>query len=59
MIERPPTARWWGDRVLRRCDMTPFDGFSASTWYADDHFTRHTRHAQEHYGTAPAAGGCP
>lgn len=54
-----PTGAWWADRVLRRCDLTPFDGWDGGPFYADDRFTRHGRYQQEHFGTPPAPGGCP
>jgi hypothetical protein len=59
VVTQVPSGKWWADRVLRRCDLTPFDGFTGTTFFAADRFTQHTRGAQEHYGTPPAAGGCP
>jgi DNA uptake protein ComE-like DNA-binding protein len=51
---------WWEDKVYRRCDLTPFDGVHATSFYARDYFTEHARHDMEHYGTPPdPSATCP
>ncbi len=55
---RPP-GPYWADKVLRRCNLEPFNGLEATEFLPWDYFTQHPRSALEHYGFAPAGGGCP
>lgn len=55
---RPP-GPYWADKVLRRCDLRPFNGLEETEFLPWDHFTQHPRSALENYGFAPEGGGCP
>jgi hypothetical protein len=55
---RPP-GPYWADKVLRRCNLTPFNGLEETEFLPWEHFTSHARTALEHYGFAPEGGGCP
>ncbi len=55
---RPP-GPYWADKVLRRCDLTPFNGLEATEFLPWEYFTQHARTALENYGFAPEGGGCP
>jgi hypothetical protein len=58
IASRPP-ATFWADKVLRRCNLEPFNGIEATEFFPWDYFTTHARTALEQYGEPPTATACP
>lgn len=57
LAERPP-SEYWKDKVLRRCNLTPFDGVSGTDYAYWDYFEAFSSGDGSDFGVPPTEG-CP
>jgi hypothetical protein len=58
LIAEQPPAQYWKDKVLRRCNLTPFDGVSGTDYEFWDYFVDYPGGSGGNFGLPPT-GPCP